>query len=482
MSLTLRKIEALAPDQSSLNAASKLKGRKKWPLKGWDGSRFIWGECQGSGANPYRTMADLDDLGYKCTCPSRKFPCKHVLSLLWQHVDSPGEFNAGPVPAWVQDWLGRRRKKTSARPKGEKQDPPDKKGAGSILEAQLASAEPALDEATKAAKAEKAAKASERARLARHTAILDGLDDLDRWLLDVLGQGMAAFQTSMHDQCRAVARRLVDAKAPGLAGQIDQLPATLLGLPARDRPTAGLEALASFYLLGQAYRRLDTLSPGLTADVRRLIGVPTKKDDVLQSPDAPRADGVWVCFGARTLVQADELQRVESWFVRTKPKAPDPRFALLVDYHPRTAGRVVSPFSPGDLLAAELAFHPSAHPLRAIVADRREPPSASGSLPAAAATLATATEDYRRRAAAQPWLTQWPISAGPAAIAMGDAGRAVLTDGKVSLPIHDRQRDEAATMAGVRLDHALGLWDGWTLTLLCADTAIGRWDAKEVTG
>ena len=33
-------------------------------------------------------MADLRDLGSKCTCPSRKFPCKHVLGLLWLNAEA----------------------------------------------------------------------------------------------------------------------------------------------------------------------------------------------------------------------------------------------------------------------------------------------------------------------------------------------------------------------------------------------------------
>jgi len=85
----LKTIEALAPDQASLSAASKLTKRSNWPrLEKSEQQALIWGECQGSGSNPYRTVVDTGDHGYKCTCPSRKFPCKHTLALMWIFVVS----------------------------------------------------------------------------------------------------------------------------------------------------------------------------------------------------------------------------------------------------------------------------------------------------------------------------------------------------------------------------------------------------------
>lgn len=75
MSLTLQRIEGLAPDQASLAAARKLLTPSSWPTLA-EGEGLIWGECQGSGATPYRVVVSEADAGYKCTCPSRKFPCK----------------------------------------------------------------------------------------------------------------------------------------------------------------------------------------------------------------------------------------------------------------------------------------------------------------------------------------------------------------------------------------------------------------------
>src|SRR5687768_18260099 len=87
-----------------------------WPLLARDaGGGLLWGECQGSGATPYRVVTSVDDLGYKCTCPSRKFPCKHTLALMLQHCDAPQRFEAAAPAPWVEDWLARRRPQSAAK-------------------------------------------------------------------------------------------------------------------------------------------------------------------------------------------------------------------------------------------------------------------------------------------------------------------------------------------------------------------------------
>ncbi|NKX74673.1 hypothetical protein HGG73_10940 [Rhodobacteraceae bacterium R_SAG3] len=112
MSLTAATIEELAPDQASLKAAGKLLKPAKWPLRATNGD-YIWGECQGSGANPYRVIFDLWGRCFKCTCPSPKFPCKHTLALTLMYAATTDDFTPGQLPDWGADWIGRRRKPTA---------------------------------------------------------------------------------------------------------------------------------------------------------------------------------------------------------------------------------------------------------------------------------------------------------------------------------------------------------------------------------
>ncbi|OMI32995.1 hypothetical protein SPAR_43686, partial [Streptomyces sparsogenes DSM 40356] len=78
---TAEQVLALAPDAASRKAGSKLATPGPWSGAGAHGGG-VWGLCAGSGGKPYQTVVDLDGPAYRCSCPSRKFPCKHALGLL----------------------------------------------------------------------------------------------------------------------------------------------------------------------------------------------------------------------------------------------------------------------------------------------------------------------------------------------------------------------------------------------------------------
>ena len=60
MNWSMQRVEQLAPDAAAIKAAQGLVKPAKWKSLGHT-DRFVWGECQGSGANPYQVRVDLDD-------------------------------------------------------------------------------------------------------------------------------------------------------------------------------------------------------------------------------------------------------------------------------------------------------------------------------------------------------------------------------------------------------------------------------------
>jgi hypothetical protein len=51
------------------------------------GSPYSWGGILPPHGEPYQVRADIVDVAYKCSCPSRKLPCKHTLALMLMMVD-----------------------------------------------------------------------------------------------------------------------------------------------------------------------------------------------------------------------------------------------------------------------------------------------------------------------------------------------------------------------------------------------------------
>lgn len=102
---------------------------------------LLFGECQGSGASPYRCSCDFirpDSPTHRCSCPSRQFPCKHCLGLMYAYAQKKG-FATSDVPAD----LAEKRDKLQVRveKKKEEQTKPkevDKNALAKKIKAQLA--------------------------------------------------------------------------------------------------------------------------------------------------------------------------------------------------------------------------------------------------------------------------------------------------------------------------------------------------------
>ena len=460
MTLSVDSVAAMAPDQSSLVAARKLLGPASWPVRAVDGAGLAWGECQGSGSAPYRIAVSIDDLGYKCTCPSRKLPCKHTLALIWQLAERPADFTTAAVPEWVVEWAVRRKPKGAPVPR--RVDGP----APSL-------AEPPAEQERDPSSEARSAVQRERVRAAREEAIGRGLDELDRWLADRLEAGLSGFAAIAHEQCRLLARRLGDAKAPGLALILDALPGMLLALRHEERTGWLIETLGRLQLIGAAYRRQALLPAPLREDLRRIVGWTVERAALLADGAALSVAATWRVIATASAVQADGLRRLETWLVRAGEPAVEPRFALLLDFVPATQAASTG-FAPGESFEARLVFYPSAAPLRAVMAERLGVAGDPVPLPADP-TPSMALERYAAALAVLPFLEQWPLGLSDVTLVDTVAGLVVAgEDRSIGLPVPRAQEEELLPLIG-RPMTAAGLWNGWTFRLLAADTGIGPW-------
>ena len=248
---------ALAPDATGAAAGRKLGTPAPWSGTGHaEADGAVWGLCRGSGSKPYQTVVDLGGPASKCSCPSRKFPCKHALGLLLLWAD--GQVGPADAPDWVHTWLQTRAEKAPAAPR-----PPDRAAAQG--------------------------RADRRA-----DRVAGGIDELDRWLADQVRTGLATVPGGGYRHFESVAARMVDAQAPGLASTLRRLPGVAAGPEGWQSDL--LEELALLRLTVTGHRNLDRLPPGLAASVRREVGYPVARDDVLA---APAVADRWQVLGRR---------------------------------------------------------------------------------------------------------------------------------------------------------------------------------------
>lgn len=169
---------------------------------------FYMGECKGSGKSNYVVSADFVEESspvFRCSCPSRQFPCKHSIALLFE-ILAKKEFALGEIP---EDILKKREKKSK---KGKEDS-----GAGDREEKEGTTIE---EEAAKAARRQKAGKAAKVKKIKKQ---LEGLEMTTRLISGLMKTGLSTMGSVSLKTYRDVAKQLGDYYLPGPQRYLNQL-------------------------------------------------------------------------------------------------------------------------------------------------------------------------------------------------------------------------------------------------------------------
>ncbi|WP_326658504.1 SWIM zinc finger family protein [Streptomyces sp. NBC_00385] len=384
---TVEQVLALAPDDASRKAGNKLGSAGPWSDTGGDGSGAVWGLCRGSGSKPYRTVIDTTGPAYKCSCPSRKFPCKHALGLLLLLASGGPAVPAGTPPDWAEEWLtGRRARAKEEAPGGGPADP------------------------------EAARRRAER----RAERIGGGAQELEQRLTDLLRGGLAAAEQSGYGLWEETAARMVDAQAPGLAGRVRELgaiPASGPGWPVRL-----LEECALLHLLDTAWLGIDRLPQPLAATVRTRVGLTS-------AAEGPQVRDHWLVLAQYDTPEGKIVTR-RVWLYGRESG----RTALLLSFG--AAGRSPALALPvGVTLDAGVTHFPGSGQLRAELGEQFGPPVPTGP-PPPGVTVGGAIAAYGRALGDDPWLESWPVTLSDVIpVPSADGWQLVDAEGDDALPV-----------------------------------------------
>lgn len=130
-------ISNLAPNAAATNNAKKISTKGGFvKLSHSADDTFYMGQCKGSGKSDYITSVDfIEETSpvFRCSCPSRQFPCKHSLALLFE-IAAKKNFEVCEIP---QDILDKRKKKETREAKKQEKEEAIKNGT--IVEKNAAS-------------------------------------------------------------------------------------------------------------------------------------------------------------------------------------------------------------------------------------------------------------------------------------------------------------------------------------------------------
>jgi hypothetical protein len=393
---------ALAPDASSRKVASALAVPARWADTGCDG-QAVWGHCQGSGKSAYRTGVDLSEPAFSCSCPSRKFPCKHALGLLLAWSD--GMVGEGAPPGWITEWL------TQRQARAEK------------------------------TRREKDPKTAER----REQRVAGGVEELDQWLRDQVAHGLATAERAPYALWDDIARHLVDAQAGTLATRVRGL----ASIPAQGDgwPERLLEEYSLLRLLTTAFRRQDDLPEPLRQSVRSHVGFTVRQEEVL---DGARVRDHWFVAGSHD-TEEEHLVTRRVWLRGQDTGRP----ALVLSFAP--PGRPLdASLVAGGTIDADLAFYPGAQPLRALAAARHGPPVHH---PPRGTTIEGLLREHADALSRDPWLDRWPATLRNVRLARSTAhGWHLVDEHDDALPLRTTAPWRLLAMSGGRPVTVSGEW------------------------
>jgi hypothetical protein len=423
--LTVAQIEALAPDASSVKSGRDLANPRKWVLLGAD-ANSVWGECQGSGKDPYQTQIELANFGYKCTCPSRKLPCKHTLGLLFLLEKNREAFSQKEQPVWVKIWLDGRVKRAEQKAKRE-ENPPQ------------------ID-----------TKAQSKRQAERYAKAEAGLTDLELWLQDVMRNGLAHARNQGYNFWNNRAARMQDAQMPGIRTMLFEMGSVAnSGNDWQERLTA---QLAKLNLLIEGFKRLDRLPPEVQADIRTAIGWTQKQEEILNEPTV--RDN-WLVVGQSVLPARfeDNMKIQKVWLYGEQTK----RYGLVLSFSVHNNPPLDTSLVAGTKLEADLVFYPSAYPLRCLVKNRHTQPVQLEKPFSGYATIKAAFKAYAEALSKNVWLSEFPAILEQVTPVQLNANKWILRDRENSyipiLPTYPDSWQMLAHSAGHPLT-VFGEWDG----------------------
>ena len=204
--ITEQQIQAMAPNPAAVANGRKISQKGGFVrLEKSGDDTFYLGECTGSGKSNYITSVDFLDPANpvcRCSCPSRQFPCKHGLALLFEILGKKN-FGICEIPEDIQK---KREKKQARDAKAEAKEAGEAEGP-----------EDGSPEAMEAAAKKKAA-AAKNARAAKAKKIkkqLEGLALTSTLVQDLMKAGLGTMGRTAIKTYEQLSKQLGDYYLPG---------------------------------------------------------------------------------------------------------------------------------------------------------------------------------------------------------------------------------------------------------------------------
>lgn len=357
VSWSYERLLQLAPDASTLDQARRLFFAKRWQTLAGNGDH-LWGEYETAYGQKCSAVVRLEPPLFRCSCKSRRRPCKHTLALVLLFLNRN---EAWTVKEQLPEW------------------------AISLLGAQATTTSPAVTVA-----------APDAAKQAQRIQLMDqGVAELDKWLQQLARLGLAQLANAP-EEWETLAARMVDSKLGSIARRLRICQSLFQNEDWVDEVTAEIGRL---YLFVRAWQRKPSLQDDQKRELLQVAGWNLRKDRVLQEPSV---NDNWLVLGIKTGSE-EKLNFRRTWLRGEKTG----KYALLLDFAYGNQG-FEEHWVTGSVLNGSLAYYPGQPKIRAVFKHYN-----SSRAPYEAKTAYTnfteVKQAYAQNLAASPWLLSLPV-------------------------------------------------------------------------
>lgn len=284
-----------------------------------------------------------------------------------------------------------------------------------------------------------------------------GVQELERWLINLMEQGLATIEKLPSKQWDDFAASMVDAKLGRIARRIRLIKAHFAD---KNWATKVMAEIAELYLFTQAFQRFDTLSPPLQKELLAIAGVTVKKETLLQQTGVKDH---WLVIGQRFSTE-EKLQVRRTWLLGERRQD----YALILDFSWGNQA-FQDNWLVGSALKAEIIFYPAAYPQRAIV-KQFEPFTEPFDGLNGFSDFAALANIYAQSIANNPWLAQFPCLLDQVIPVFDQQGFVLVDKNKrqLELTIKDLDGWKILAISSGQPIKVFGEWNGQSLSLLSA--------------
>ncbi|WP_141501244.1 SWIM zinc finger family protein [Paenibacillus luteus] len=241
-------IDSLALNAGAIKNGNDLVRKNSFQkLSRTEDGTLLFGECKGSGKEPYSCSADFvkaEQPVFRCSCPSRQFPCKHILGLMYAYAGGK-EFTVEELPVDIAD----KREKADKREEKKK------------------------DTASAPAGTESKRKVNKNALAKKLAAQLEGIELAHKLVLQIVQSGLAALDKRSIKMYEDQAKQLGNHYIPGIQAAVREV---LVLTGSADNPESNYsEAIEKLAALHALIKRSKEHLNARIADPERPLDVAT---------------------------------------------------------------------------------------------------------------------------------------------------------------------------------------------------------------